>query len=108
MRGHGALTVVPLFLLATASDVRCALREQAAYLHSYRQKDARINSCFPDIYLQMPPLKSLKPRQISDPQLKIIPVRGKFSPKYPTIKTRDGSSVADEIAAQRAERDLNL
>jgi hypothetical protein len=57
---------------------------------------------------QMPPLKSLKPGEISDPQLKITPAREKFSPKYPTIKTRDGSSTADEIGAQREERDLIL
>lgn len=57
---------------------------------------------------QMPPLKSLKPGQVDDPQLKITPARGKFSPKYPTIKTRDGSSVADDIAAQREKHDLNL
>jgi hypothetical protein len=56
----------------------------------------------------MPPLKSLKPGRVSDPQLKITPARGKFSPKFPTIKTRDGSSVADDIAAQREERDLSL
>jgi hypothetical protein len=57
---------------------------------------------------QMPPLKSLKPGEVGDPQLKIIPARGKFAPKYPTIKTRNGSSVADDIAAQREERDLSL
>ena len=57
---------------------------------------------------QMPPLKSLKPGQVGDDQLKITPARGKFSPKYPTIKTRDGSSVADEIAKQREERHLSL
>jgi hypothetical protein len=57
---------------------------------------------------QMLPLKSLKPGEVCDSQLKTTPARGKFSPKYPTIKTRDGSSVADEIAAQREERDLSL
>jgi hypothetical protein len=57
---------------------------------------------------QMPPLKSLKPGEVSDPQLKITPARGKFSPKFPSIKTRDGSSASDEVAAQREERDLNL
>jgi hypothetical protein len=44
---------------------------------------------------QMPPLKSLKPGQVGNSQLKITPARGKFAPKYPSIKTRDGSSGAD-------------
>jgi hypothetical protein len=57
---------------------------------------------------QMPPLKSLKPGQVGDPQLKITPARGKFSPKYPSIKTRNGSSVADDVAAQHEEGDLIL
>jgi hypothetical protein len=55
---------------------------------------------------QMPPLQSLKPGQVGDQQLKITPARGKFAPKYPSIKTRNGSSVADDIAKQREERDL--
>ncbi len=57
---------------------------------------------------QMPPPQSLKPGQVSDNQLKITLARGKFAPKFPSIKTRDGSSVADDIAKQREERELAM
>jgi DNA-binding Xre family transcriptional regulator len=53
-----------------------------------------------------PVLQTLKPGEVAEDRLKITPAQGKFAPKFPTLKSVDGSSVSETVIKQREERTL--
>jgi DNA-binding Xre family transcriptional regulator len=61
-----------------------------------------------EVIEEPPALKTLKPGEVTEDRLKITPAQGKFAPKFPTLKSVDGSSVSDTVIQQREERALAI
>jgi hypothetical protein len=58
--------------------------------------------------IDTPTLRSLKPGEVGDDKLRSTPAKGKFNPRGPRIKTKDGSLISDAVDQNREERAASL